>query len=193
MMTSGALYEFAFRGFLAEEALDSAGRIHPNVAGALDESVAERLGVDALDETFVSSARQMAVVYMAIAAFENSVRKLITTILLEKVGENWWDTCVSAGIRRKAENRQQEEEKVKWHSQRGEAPINYTDLGDLGNIVRNAWPHFEAHMPSVEWANSVLDAVERSRNVIMHSGFLGREDVERVGINIRDWVKQVGA
>lgn len=193
MMASGALYEFAFRGFLAEEALDSAGRIHPNVAGALDESVALRLGVDALDETFVAPARQMAVVYMAIAAFENSVRKLITTILLDRVGAGWWDACVSAGIRRTAESRHKDEEKVKWHSQRGNEPINYTDLGDLSNIIRNAWPHFEAHIPSIEWASSILDVVERSRNVIMHSGALGREDIERIGINIRDWVKQVGA
>jgi len=193
MSATGDLYEFVFRGFLAEEALDQAGRIHPNILGSLDEAIAERLAVDSLDEAFVSPARQMAVVYMTIAAFENSVRKLISTMLLEKVGEDWWDKCVSTGIKKKAESRQREEEKVRWHTQRGASPINYTDMGDLGNIIRNAWTHFEAHLPSIEWANSVLDVVERSRNVIMHSGFLGREDVERVGINIRDWVKQVGA
>jgi len=193
MTASGPLYEFAFRGFLAEEALDKAGRVHPNVAGALDEVIAQRLGVQALDEAFVTAARRMAVVYMAIASFENSVRKLISTILLEKVGEDWWDKSVSTAIKRKAEARQKEEEKVKWHTQRGVSPINYTDMGDLGNIIRNAWEHFEAHIPSMEWAGAVLDIVERSRNVIMHSGSLSSEDVERVGINIRDWVKQVGA
>ena len=41
--------------------------------------------------------------------------------------------------------------------------------------------------------NSVLDTIERSRNVIMHSGSLDRVDIERVGMNIRDWIKQVGA
>ena len=86
-----------------------------------------------------------------------------------------------------------EEEKIRWHTQRGSSPINYTDLGDLANIIRTAWVHFEPHIPSIEWAGSVLDVIERSRNVIMHSGLLGREDVERIGINIRDWVKQVGA
>jgi hypothetical protein len=35
--------------------------------------------------------------------------------------------------------------------------------------------------------------LERSRNVIMHSGDLDQQDVERIGIHIRDWVKQVGA
>ncbi len=38
-----------------------------------------------------------------------------------------------------------------------------------------------------------MDTIERSRNVIMHSGNLQGPDVERVGILIRDWIKQVGA
>jgi hypothetical protein len=187
------LYEFVFRGFLAEEALDRAGRQHPNVASALDQAIAERLATEVLDDSFVASARRMAVVYMTIAAFENSARKLITAVLSDKIGDKWWEQCVSAGIRKKAESRQKEEERIRWHTQRGAAPINYTDLGDLGNIIRNAWPNFEAYMPSIEWANSVFDVIERSRNVIMHSGTLERTDVERIGINIRDWVKQVGA
>jgi hypothetical protein len=192
MSTSSALYEFAFRGFLAEEGLDKAGRIHRNLVGALDEEYAQRLGIELLDEQLVASARQMAMVYMAITAFENSVRKFISTVLLEKAGEDWWVTAVSAGIKKKVEHRQKDEEKVRWHMQRGAEPITYTDMGDLGNIMRNSWQHFEAHIPSIEWAGSLLDIVERSRNLIMHSGYLGREDVERVGINIRDWIKQVG-
>jgi hypothetical protein len=192
MSVSGTLYEFAFRGFLAEEALDKAGRTHRNLVGALDEEYAQRLGIELLDEQFLASARQMAMVYMAITAFENSVRKFISTVLLEKAGENWWTDAVSANIKKKVESRQKEEVKVRWHTQRGGLPITYTDMGDLGNIMRNSWQHFEPHIPSIEWANSLLDIVERSRNVIMHSGYLEREDVERVGINIRDWVKQVG-
>jgi Swt1-like HEPN len=192
MNSSSPLYEFAFRGFLAEEGLDKAGRIHRNLVGALDEEYAQRLGIELLDEQLVASARQMAMVYMAITAFENSIRKFISTVLLEKVGEDWWASAVSSNIKKKVESRQKDEEKVRWHTQRGAEPITYTDMGDLGNIMRNSWQHFEAYIPSIEWANSLLDIVERSRNLIMHSGYLGREDVERVGINIRDWIKQVG-
>jgi hypothetical protein len=192
MSTTGPLYEFVFRGLLTEEALDRAGRRHPNIAGALDEGLAGRLGIDALDETFLATARPMAVVYMAVCAFENSVRKFISNVLVDKVGPDWWEKAASQSVKRKVEGRLKDEERIRWHSQRGAAPINYTDLGDLGNIIRNSWEHFDPPVPSIEWANSVLDIVERSRNVIMHGGVLGREDVERVGINIRDWVKQVG-
>ena len=135
----------------------------------------------------------MSVVYTAIAAFENSARKLITTVLLEQVGANWWESAVSEKIRKKAETRKLEEDKIRWHGHRGDSPINYTDLGDLGNIIGNNWARFEPYMPSIEWAKSVFDVIETSRNVIMHSGELATEDIERVGMNVRDWIKQVGA
>jgi hypothetical protein len=81
---------------------------------------------------------------------------------------------------------------TKFHAQRGDAPLNYTDLKDLINIIRANWEAFEPFFPSAEWAASVLDSLERSRNVIMHSGSLGPRDVERVGIHLRDWITQVG-
>jgi hypothetical protein len=192
MSEIGRLYEFSFRGLLAEEALDRAGRLHRNLSHVDDLITAERVALDALDEAYVASARRMAIVYAAIAAFENAARKLISDILLEQVGENWWEASVSQSIRKRAESRRTEEEKIKWHGQRGDALINYTELGDLANIIRNGWAHFEAHIPSIEWAASIFSVIERSRNVIMHSGELSMEDVERVGINIRDWSKQVG-
>jgi hypothetical protein len=77
MRNEHSLYDFAFRGFLAEEALDRAGRMHPNLVDALDEEYAKRLGIELMDEQYLASARQMAVVYMAITTFENAVRKFI--------------------------------------------------------------------------------------------------------------------
>jgi hypothetical protein len=193
MSDVGRLYEFAFRGLLAEQALDAAGREHPNVAGVLETEVAGLVALDSLDETAVAAARRMSVVYAAIAAFENSARKLVRSVLIEVAGENWWAATIADGIRKRAESRKTEEEKVKWHGQRGGSPLDYTDLGDLGKVIRNNWAHFEPYIPSIEWADSIFAVIERSRNVIMHSGELNREDIARVGINIRDWTKQVGA
>ena len=51
---------------------------------------------------------------------------------------------------------------------------------------------FEDHVVSLDWARQIIQTLERSRNVIMHSGELGRKDIERIGINIRDWINQVG-
>ena len=112
--------------------------------------------------------------------------------MIEAKGEDWWSN-VKTEIRNRAETRKETEEKHKFHSQRGDAPLDYTELKDLLNIIRANWDCFEAFLPSPDWSASVFDAVERSRNVIMHSGSLGPRDIERVGIHIRDWITQVGA
>lgn len=191
-MRSGEVYDFVFRGLLAEEALDAAGRTRRDVSGILDADVSQKLSIAVLDDDLVAIARRMATVYTAIAAFENGVRDLVATTMLDAKGETWWDS-VKAEIRNRAETRQENEEKHRFHSQRGDSPLNYTDLKDLLSVIRTNWEAFEPFLPSVDWTASVFDAVERSRNVIMHSGTLGPRDIERVGIHLRDWVTQVGA
>lgn len=192
-MDVGTLYEFAFRGQLADEALDAAGRSRFAHVAESEADMAATLSLGLLDEELVAAARHMSTVYTAIAAFENSARALVTGAMLEGKGENWWDQAVSSKVRKKAEGRKDEDERHRFHSQRGSDPITYTDLTDLLNIINANWELFEPFLPSPEWAKSIFEAIERSRNVIMHSGTLGREDVARVGIHIRDWITQVGA
>ncbi len=190
--TTSRLYDFVYRGQLAEEALDTAGRKNRRLAEFESANLARVLSLDLLDDHHVENARAMSNVYIAIAAFENSVRTLISNVLLEQVGENWWDSCVSEKIRNRAAGKQQEEDKIRWHVQRGADPINYTLMSDLVSILRQNWQYFEPYIPTIEWAAGLMDVIERSRNVIMHSGNLSRTDVERIGIYIRDWIKQVG-
>ena len=141
----------------------------------------------------VESAKVMATVYTAIAAFENMVRQFVVKILMENKGENWWTECVSDKIRKSADSRKAEEDKIKWHTHRGTSMINYVDFADLANIMGQNYDLFEVHIVSLEWAKQIFTTLEKSRNVIMHSGELGERDIERIGINIRDWISQVGA
>jgi Swt1-like HEPN len=190
---SERLYTFVFKALLTEEALDRAGRRNRVALDLADEEISETLSISSLPPDLVLEARQMAIVYTAIAAHENAVRELISGLLLESRGENWWIACVSEKIRERAEKRREDEQKVKWHTQRSTDPIGYTTMADLVNIIRNNWQVFEPHIKSIDWVANVFDSIERSRNVIMHSGVLEKGDIERLGVFIRDWVKQVGA
>lgn len=190
--SSDQLYSFIFRGQLTEEALDRAGRYSQGPSNGDNQRTLEALSISELPEDHVANAQHMSHVYTVIAAFENSVRELISKTLLDEIGEDWWNTCVSEKIRSAAEKRRDEELKVKWHSQRGDDLINYTMLPHLLNIIRNNHqPYFEPFIPDIDWAAGIFDAIERSRNVIMHSGTLGAQDVSRLGIYIRDWTAQV--
>lgn len=190
---SDRLYSFVFKGLLAEEALDKAGRKNKTHFSAEEEKqISSTLSIDELNDDLVLKSKKMAIVYTAISAFENSVRAFIEKKLLEVIGENWWTTSVTKEIRDKAEGKREEEKKIKWHSPRGDALINYTEMKHLRNIIRKNWKHFEPHLNTLEWADNILETVERSRNVIMHSGELGNRDIERIGSRIRDWIRQVG-
>lgn len=193
MSVQDELYSFAFKGWLTQEAIADTPAIEKYLlSGHLDNNVAERLPLDLLDEDLVARARRMATVYTAIGAFENSVRGFVAKKLLEEKGENWWEDAVSEKIRKKADSRKDEEEKIRWHTQRGDEALYFTDFGELVSIIITNWDLFEPHMESLDWVKQMLKTVERSRNVIMHSGYLQNEDIERVGSCIRDWIRQVG-
>ena len=182
------------RGELTKVALDNAGTVSKHSASdILSQEYVSSLSLDLLNDDLVNTAKQMATVYTAIAAFENTVRQFVVKVLIENKGEAWWQECVSEKIRTKAESRKTEEEKIKWHTPRGDSLINYTEFGDLASIMAQNLPLFEDHIVSIDWARQIFNTLERSRNVIMHSGELGRRDVERIGTNIRDWISQVGA
>ena len=143
-------YSFVYRGMLTQEALDAAGRETQKPADMLDSEVGGLLSLETLNEQLVADARGMAIVYTAIAAFENSVRNLISATLLENKGATWTE-CVSEKIRTAAEKRMDDEQKVRWHVQRGQDPIQFTMLPNLLNIMRQNPDSFEPFVHDLEW------------------------------------------
>jgi hypothetical protein len=177
---------------MADAALDAAGRPSRYGAESSVEDIQQALSIDLFDPEFMEPARRMAVVYQVVAAFENGARQFISKVLLDTFGDEWWDKGVSDKIRRFAEGRRDEEVKTRWHGTRSENLLGYTELNHLVNIMTINWESFEPYVRRLDWATSIFSGIERSRNVIMHSGVLDIEDVERLGIYVRDWIKQVG-
>lgn len=190
-MSKDELYSGIFRALLTEEALDRAGRPKSRAFEGELTKIEELVAIESLDEIHVANARRMSVVYAAIAAFENSVREIITKTMLENVGADWWTTHVSEKIKRASEERKTIEEKAKWHTQRGDDPIQFTMLPNLLNIFRHNIDLFQDLINDIDWAASIFDTIERSRNVIMHSGQLSNRDIARLGSLFRDWNAQV--
>jgi hypothetical protein len=186
------LYSFVYRGVLTEEALDKVGRRRRNHFGPEEARQAQRsLSYDFLDADLLSEAQRMSVVYAAVHAFENAVRGLVAKAMAEKHTETWWEK-VPDRIRKSSKLRMEEDAKFRWHGARGASEINYCDFGDLSSIIVTNWDVFEAVLGSLEWAKATLSTLEKSRNIVMHGGSLAKEDVERIGMNIRDWIRQAG-
>jgi len=184
---------FVFKGQVAAETVRRLTETDKKSIEVGFEEIATEVSLSLLDEDHVSSARKMSAVYIAIASFENGVRDLVSSRLLEQKGANWWDICVTnTDIRNRAKTRQEQEKQIRWHQARGLNPIYYTEPGDLASIIHSNWASFEDLLHDIDWVRQIFKSLERSRNVIMHSGQLSMDDVERVGVFIRDWLRQVG-
>jgi hypothetical protein len=191
--SSSTIAAFLFKGQVAAETvrpLTEVGRRSADIGYA---EISGKVAVPLLDADLVSAAQKMSAVYVAIASFENGVRDLVSSILLEKKGADWWNSSVSNEVKKRAESRQKQEEKIRWHQARGLGPIYYVELGDTVAIIQGNWPCFEDLLHDLDWVRQIFKALERSRNVIMHSGQLSMDDIERVGVFIRDWLRQIGA
>ena len=186
-------YEFLSRAMLTEAALDRCGRPEKVALGDFNLDVAKSVSLERFDDDLLAAAKRMAAVYSAIACFENSARGLIIGVLTEAYGKNWWDSKVTEKIKNVAKNRKDLDLGVKWHAPRGEHPIFYTDMGHLVSIVSNNWDEFEPYFRLRDWFSNMVSVVEKSRNIIMHSGEIGDEDIHRLGTLFRDWLSQVGA
>jgi hypothetical protein len=186
------LYSFVYKGVLTEEALDRVGRRRKVHLGAEEAStLMKSLSYDLLDAERLVVARRMSLVYAALHAFENEVRSFVTQAMLEEFEDTWWEK-VPERIQKMAKSRMEEDSKFRWHGARGATPINYCDFGDLSSIIITNWAVFEDVVGNLEWAKSLLGTLEKSRNIIMHGGAIAKEDVERIGMNIRDWIRQTG-
>ncbi len=187
-----ALYPFIYKGLLTEESLDKAGRKVRHSYDEVEASlIVEKLSYEMLDDEAIVVARKMSLVYTAIHAFENMVREFVKTAMSEKYEESWWDKIPNK-IGKKVKIRMDDDARFKWHGSRGGAQIEYCDFGDLSSIIVVNWDVFELPLHDIEWVKSVLGVLERSRNIIMHGGVLAIQDIERIGGNIRDWVRQTG-
>lgn len=195
-MTNGDIYSFVYRGQLAEEALDKAGRKKYATEEALfSEELAKKLHFDEIDPKYVEQSKTMLTVYATITAFENATREFVYSVLFEKYKTDWWIKGVQKSVRERAESRKDQEAKVKWHVSRGDAMMSYLDFGDLTKIMLSSenWVLFESYVDSQDWVRAIFEDIEKSRNVIMHSGVLDEYDIARVGLNIRDWLRQINA
>lgn len=152
--------------------------------------------VPGMTTAHAKEAKMMAEkVYPKLYVFENSARDLITRVLKDAIGDDWWDKVVVPKVRTKAEGRKKDEAKDPWHGKRGGALIDYLDLSDLPLIVSapKAWPHFKKFFDRPSWFQELVNELNVSRRVAAHMNPLEDDDVENVEAAFRKWAKLVKA
>lgn len=141
----------------------------------------------------LARARVMSEAYFAFYLFENKVRALVSEVLREAKGPGWFDEpgVVPDQVKLEAKRRIDEEGEARFHAHRGEGPLCYVGLPDLGRIIDTNWSEFSNILYRREWIQGKFEDLRLTRNAIAHMGDLSSSDLERVEIIIKDLNKQI--
>lgn len=187
------IYSYLSRGILTDNALDNTPRLSQfSNSLSLEKITASKLPYQQLDQSHIASAKRMATVFIAITTFENMIRDFVEKVMIEDEGPDWWVTKAPDKIKKKVDGRIETEKKVPWHTPRGGKPLNYTDFGDLADLMIALWENFNQDVQDQSRIKSNFQIIELSRNACMHGGSISDRDVERVGMLMRDWLEQLG-
>lgn len=191
-MDESKIRQFVFNGLLLQDSFDSLEREGICVHGEGDFSSVSRVVEADFSPRVWNDAVNMASVYQEIFCIENTIRNFIVERMSERHGLSWWDEKVSAGIKRDVTRLKDKEAKNKFFSSRSDSEIGYTMLGNLGQIITDNWDDFSDIIPNQAWLNSRMQDLEMARNIVMHTGVLPQDEIERINSIVRDILRQIG-
>lgn len=145
-----------------------------------------------IPEHIRSASLQMQRSFRLLFVLENFIRDFVATRFEEIDGDTWFEQRASTPMKQKVGDRKQKEENNAWHTGRNEAPIYYLDFGDLALLITNHWSVFKDLLPDQHFVQSRMQEAERSRNVIAHTNILAPEEIARLEMYLRDWIRQIG-
>jgi HEPN superfamily Swt1-like protein len=183
-----------FDGILASKDLEELARTLPTQTGPL---VSSETSEEATDPSWypaplVAAANRVSRAYYRLYLFENQVRRLIESVLLEAKGAAWWEDCVPEPVRNEAVRKRDEEGGARFHHPRGDKLIDFASLRELGKIIEQNWGDFEDILYRKEWVLGKLEELRLTRNAIAHMSDVAEDDLSRLDMILKDWNRQVG-
>ena len=191
-MSDQTIREFVFNGLLVQDSFNTLEKEGISVSSSNDFAPISRVVERDFSPRVWSDATKMSSVYTALYCIENTIRNFIVERMSERHGIDWWEKTVPKKIKDSVLDLKKKEEKNKYHSNRSGTEIGYTMLGNLGQIIIANWSDFSDIVPNQAWLTSRMDDLEMSRNIIMHTGVLPTDEIDRIESIVRDLLRQIG-
>lgn len=134
------------------------------------------------------AAKDMAVHYELFYCLEVSIRTLVRDKLKFEIGVDWWNTAVPESVRNNVKANMQRELDSAF-TQRSDEEIDYTDFGELGEIVRKNWTHFGDVFNSEKAFNRVMNNLNLLRGPIAHCSPLAEDEIVRLRLTLKDFFR----
>ncbi len=139
------------------------------------------------EQVFKDQAMQMAPYYKVFFCLEQSIRRLVTNVLENAVGSDWWESDRITPNMRQEVNALLTREVDSATTQRSLRMIDYTTFGQLGVIIRDNWDLFERHFVSKGAVSAAISRLNLTRGPIAHCCVMSKLEIERLGLSVRDW------
>lgn len=141
------------------------------------------------DQIIRTEATQMSSHYRIFYCLERTIRKLISESLEQKHGAKWWDkNCIPEKIHNDVAIRIQREVDSAI-TLRSDESIDFTNFGELSEIIKKNWDVFGSIFNSRRAVEKVLANLNHLRGPIAHCGSLAEDEVLRLELSLRDWFR----
>lgn len=191
-MPSNILKLFGMSNQLILHELDKVESTYDLVLGHKQDSPKER------DETYYPQfgaevrvrAKEMAEHYETFYCLEVSIRTLLTEMLEDKAGPGWWENdqivpkVVQEGVKARVQK-----ELDSGISRRSDEQIDYTNFGELAEIIKKNWDTFGSIFNSPKGVERVLASLNTLRGPIAHCSVLAEDEILRLKLSVRDWFR----
>jgi ribosome modulation factor len=142
-----------------------------------------------IEASIRTEAAAMAPHYEVFYSLETSIRTLVEQTLVDAEGSDWWDSeRIPGQIRDEAEKALQRE-KDSGVTVRSDDMLDYTNFGDLSQIIEKNWDLFGSTLSSVRAVKKVLAGLNTLRGPIAHCSPLAEDEVVRLKLSVRDWFR----
>lgn len=134
-------------------------------------------------------ARKMAKNYELFYCLEKTIRKQISEMLEAHHGEHWWnDKVIPQHIVGEVKKRVQRE-RESGITPRSSDDLDYTNFGELGEIIKSNWSIFASVFNNVKAVEKIMFNLNTLRNPIAHCSVLAEDEVLRLELSLRDWFR----
>lgn len=141
-------------------------------------------------ERFRNEATKMARNYVIFYCLENTIREIITLRLEEQYGPKWWDDHVPDKVRSNAETNKKKE-LSSGVTPRSTDLIDFTNFGELGEIIKMNWEVFGEMFQDIKAVQKVLATLNALRSSLAHCKALAENEEMRLHLALRDWFRQM--
>jgi Swt1-like HEPN len=136
-----------------------------------------------------AEAAAMAPHYEVFYSLETTIRTIVAESLHAEEGAKWWDSSrIPSQIKRDADSRRKKEVDT-GITPRSDEPLDFTNFGELGEIIKANWDVFGAILSSVKAVERVMANLNTLRGPIAHCSPLAEDEVVRLRLSVRDWFR----